>query len=510
MPNKALFLIHDNMDGTIPLLVFLGNSEAYFASGQTIVDGVMGGVPRATLPSAWNFLSLSFYIFPPLFAYVFHYAIQHLIAFFGMRTFIQSFISKDKKILNGVALAFAFLPFFPGASMTVAGLPILAWALVGIFKKQNTVYHWLIVILFPFFSSLPIGNMFGFPTLFLLSLLGVFYNHWNLSFRIFLPFIVLSIFTIVSEYQLIELILSGFESNRVSEIASQSKLNFKGVIGTTILGFLFGHYHFHSLHILVFISAFFLGIYLIVKRKLNDLLSILVVPFLILFFCFMTIYIPYSGILGNVQINIRFWAIFPFLWYGLFAFVLRVIKIGQISKLLILSQVLWTMFLVFPNDYYGSKDAENVFAQTFIKSSQNEYSTFENYYKIADFTKISQNFPEIKKSNIVCLGFVPGIALFNGYKTYDAYLNIYPLEKWKNWKTINSEEYKLSKEMDFFSNKAFLFSNELENGNKITTALKWNLIELRKANVKYIISTLNEIPGFEKSAQLGSLSIYKL
>jgi hypothetical protein len=224
----------------------------------------------------------------------------------------------------------------------------------------------------------------------------------------------------------------------------------------------------------------------------------------------MTIYIPYSGILGNVQINIRFWAIFPFLWYGLFAFVLRVINNSQISKLLILSQVLWTMFLVYPNDYYGSKDAENIFAQTFIKSGQNEYSTFENYYKIDDFTKLSKNYPEIKESNIVCFGFASGVALFNGYKTYDAYLNIYPLENWKNWKKINNEEFILAGKTDFFTNKVFLFSNELENTNKITTAPKWNLIELRKAKVKYIISTLKHLPRFEKVAESGSLTVFRI
>jgi hypothetical protein len=509
MPNKTLFLIHDNLDGTIPLLVFLGSSDTYFASGQTIVEGVMGGIPRATLPSAWSFLSLCFYFFPPLLAYIVHYIAQHLIAFFGMRFFIQSFISQEKKIVYGVALAFASLPFFPGASMTVAGLPFLTWALVCIFKKQSSVVHWLIIIVFPFFSSLPVGNLFSFPIFFTLALCAVFYKHWKFSFDIFSPFIVLAIFTIIAEYQLLELILSGFDSNRSAEI-TQSKLNFKGVLGTTLLSLLFGHYHFHSLHFLIFISVLGVGIYLTFKKRFKELISVSMIPFLIIVLCFITIYIPSSGILSGTRINIRFWAIYPFLWYGLFAMVLTIIKNNTIRTFLILVQVVWTMFLVFPNDYYGSNDAENVFAQTFLKGNHDEYATFNNYYKIDDFKQLSNKFPEIKENNIVCLGFVPGIALFNGYKTFDAYLNIYPKEKFETWNLINEKEFLLSNSPKLFSNKAYLFSRELETKNKITSEPNWNKDQFEKANVKYIISTLNKLPGYQNVANCGSLYVYKI
>lgn len=60
-----------------------------------------------------------------------------------------------------------------------------------------------------------------------------------------------------------------------------------------------------------------------------------------------------------------------------------------------------------------------------------------------------------------------------------------------------------------FSNKAILSSNEYEKFKIITSEPKWNLNELKKANVKYIISTI-DILGYEKLLDSGSLNIFKV
>lgn len=509
MPNHALFLIHDNLDGIVPLFTFLGNSSSYWSSGNTIVEGIMGGVPRATLPSAYNFLSFCFYLFPPLIAYIVHYIIQHLIAFIGMRLFIKSTITKNRLIFNGVALAFSFLPFYPGASLTVAGLPILAWAMVSIFKGNNRFTQWIVIIVFPFFSSIPFGNLFSFPVLFILAILGIFYKHWKLSFRLFLPFVVLGIVSIFIDFQLIELLLSGFESNRMDTVVSSNTLNFKGIIGVTGLAFLFGHYHFHSLHIFIALLVFVIGIWTLFKKGILVSVKLFIIPIIILILCFLTIYISNKQDLLNARVNIRFWAFFPFLWYGLLAYTLSIIHSEILKKCFLFFQVIWVMFLVYPKDYFGSSDAENVFANTWIYKKNEGYLSFDKYYKTEAFKQLSIQYPEIKKSNSVCLGFVPGIALFNGYKTFDAYLNVYPKEKWENWKLINSEEYVLAGNKNLFSNKAFLYSSEYEKNNIIKSAPKWNLTELRKVNVKYIISTI-DIPIYEKVAVIGSIHVFKI
>ncbi len=509
MPNHALFLVHDNLDGILPLFTFLGNSTSYWSSGNSIVEGVMGGVPRATLPTAYNFLSFCFYLFPPFIAYVVHYIIQHLIAFIGMRIFLKSTITKNSLIFNGVALAFSFLPFYPGASLTVAGLPILAWAMVSIFKGNCNFTKWIIIIVFPFFSSIPFGNLFSFPVLFILSILGIFYKQWKLSFRLVLPFVFLGIVSIFTEFQLIELLLSGFESNRMDIVYSNNALNFKGIIGVTGLAFLFGHYHFHSLHILIVLLVFVVGIWIVIKKGILESVKLFIIPIIILILCFLTIYISNKQDLLNARVNIRFWALFPFLWYGLLAYTLSIIHSEILKKTFLFFQVIWVMFLVYPKDYYGSSDAENVFGNTWIYKKKEGYISFHEYYKTAAFKQLSRQYPEIKKNNSVCLGFVPGIALFNGYKTFDAYLNIYPNEKWEIWKRINSEEFVLAGKNNLFSNKAFLYSFEFEKYNIITSSPKWNLNELRKANVKYIISTI-DIPIYEKVAVVDSIHVYKI
>ena len=58
-PNQARFLIHDNLDGTIPLLKYTGNWDVYFKSWNAIIPDIMNGVPRASLAS-WSFFSFLF------------------------------------------------------------------------------------------------------------------------------------------------------------------------------------------------------------------------------------------------------------------------------------------------------------------------------------------------------------------------------------------------------------------------------------------------------------------
>jgi len=509
-PNNSLFLIHDNMDGIVPLFTFLGNSPHYWASGNTIVDGIIGGEMRATFPAALSFISLCFYFFPPLVAFSIHYVFQHLLAYISMRLFLKEVLNVNRLITNGVALVFAFLPFYPGASLTVAGLPLLSWALVFIFKKQHNYKHWLIVFLFPFFSSIPFGNMFTFPILFLISILGVYSQYWRFSIRFFLAFVLLGVSSLIAEYQLFDLILSGFDSNRSHFVGSAAPLNFKGIIGVTGLAFLFGHYHFQTLHVLIVLLVFSVGLWMFYKKRYKECFYFFIIPTLILFLCFVTIYVPNK--LGNqgFRVNIRFWALFPFLWYAMFAVALNKIKYSLVTKIALAVQIVWVMFLLNPKDYYGSTYSENVFANAYFKNEENECETFNEYFKVIDFEQLSKQYPYIKEKQVVCIGFVPGIALFNGYNTFDAYLNIFSKEKADVWKRINQEEHKIGNIKKAFSNKAYLYSSELENSGQISKEPQWDRIQLKKSKVEFILSTLPNLPGYEKLAVVGSIHVYKI
>ena len=167
---SSKYLMHDNLDSNLVWYKNLAESGKMFANGNSIVDNMMLGIPRACYPTEWSVDHLMYLIFPAQIAYNFNYFFLHLVAFIGMRLMLKDFVSKSPVIYNFVALSFAFIPFWPSGYLTVAGLPFLCYALLKIFKDQSKPLHWCIILCFPFFSSLLFGNLFSFPILFLFFL----------------------------------------------------------------------------------------------------------------------------------------------------------------------------------------------------------------------------------------------------------------------------------------------------------------------------------------------------
>lgn len=514
VPNQARFLIHDNLDGMVPLLKFTGNSDVYLKSWDASIPGIMNGIPRACLAS-WSFFSFLFFIFNPLFAYVIHYLFQHIIAFIGMRLLIKSNLSKNSLIYNGVALAFALLPFWPGGELTVAGLPLLLFACLQFLDHKNRL-HLIIIVLFPFFSSLAIGNLFSFPLLFL-SLILIKLKRLNMQtwLKIFLIGLFLFLSSIASEYQLLQYLFSGDETNRLVAQEKGTSLNWKGLIGVSVLSFLFGHYHFHSLHIAITILLIVFIIYELIKKNIRVLIRenklVLMVSLFVLFLSiFTTLYNNSALFKGMPRVNLRLWVLWPILWYVVFALILERIKKNYIRMILVSFQIIWVLFLIYPKDYFGSKDADNVFAQTWVIKDDKEAQSFNSYYKIQLFDTLKNKVPDLVKHNTISLGFVPGIALFNDLKVYDTYLSIYPLEKWKSWQKINQEELHKSEISNNFTNKAYLISHELTKGNKKISYPDWDFAELSKNKVKYILTYDVQIEGIEFVEKVSNLYLYKL
>ena len=167
------------------------------------------------------------------------------------------------------------------------------------------------------------------------------------------------------------------------------------------------------------------------------------------------------------------------------------------------------MFLPVPRDYYGSVYAENVFYYTAIDKTNGEHARINSYYAKSDFDAIKNSHPEILKDNVMCVGFVPAIASFNGFKTYDAYLNLYPIEKWRQIKKINALEFKKSG-IDYYSNnRAYLYISDksIENG---FMKPEWDLNTLHQIGVKYILSNKPIVGPYTEIVKSGQLFVYKI
>ena len=351
-------------------------------------------------------------------------------------------------------------------------------------------------------------------SLFFISLIIIEFNKQK-WIRILILGLLLILATFFSEYHLIQYLFSGEQTNRLVTQETGTLLNWKGIIGVSILSFLFGHYHFHSLHIIIAISFIIYVVTAIYKENMRVLFEknkhlITIVLSLLILSIFTTIYSNTSLLKGLPRINLRLWVVWPILWYVVFALMLKRIRNNNLKKILILVQIIWVLFLVYPKDYYGSSDAENTFSQTFIKNNDGEAQTFNNYFMVDIFDTLKMKVPDLHKHNTVSLGFVPGIALFNDLKVYDVYLSIYPLYVWQSWSKINQGELQKSGSTNNFTNKAYLISHELTGGNKKISYPAWDFIELSKNKVKYILTYDVQIEGIELVEKVSNLYLYKL
>ena len=136
---------------------------------------------------------------------------------------------------------------------------MLLYCYLNIFYNKDKFKDWLIIALFPFFSSLVLGNIFFH--FFLIIYLIFFRNRIIFNYKIICSFLVFGLTTLIFEYRLFELFFFlDFESFR-TEMLRLGTLNFKGFLGTSLNFFVNGHRHFASLHypiilILVFYTIF--------------------------------------------------------------------------------------------------------------------------------------------------------------------------------------------------------------------------------------------------------------
>lgn len=513
-------LIHDNLDSNVVWYKNLAESGCMFGGHEGVIGNLMLGIPRDCYPSEWAIDRMLYLFFDPETAYSINYIIVHLVAFVGMRLFLQQFVSaQSDTVSNFVALAFAMLPFWPPGGLTVAGLPLLCYGLFNIFNRTGKWYHWTIVVIFPFYSAMFFGNMFSFPFLFLVYVIGAMRGNWKISLQGILAFAVLLGTMVWVEQRMIYLVTHNFQSNRVADVQEMDKfMNIKGIIGSSIRAFFLGHYHFHSLQPLIALfSIAGLG-YLIFKKEYKYAkwtLAIMAVLFVsALLMVFLDNY-DMRSIFGKnyKRMALRLWVYFPMLWYVIFAIVLVAISTTRLKVLvkpMLLIQAVFVMFLLYPYDYFGSRYAENMFANTLIYPHNQEQETFESYYMTDYVGQLKGRNPEMASGPVATLSLSAEILQYNDLRTLEGYYSFYPLEKREMIRQIDhAEREKTTKNLDYHTNRNYLYVNDPE-ANELPD---WDFEKMKSYGVNYLF-TDNHIRNAEEKLDIvdssGPLVLYKI
>ena len=250
--NEIPALIHDNLDSNVIWWKILARSDKAFAKSDAIIPNMMNGLPRVSYGSEFNFMILFFYLFPPLVAYMINLILIPIFAFFGMYLLLNNHLhithNKILKIfiVDGVALSFAFLPFWTPAGLSVAGLPLTLYAFLNFRFNKSTKFDWMILTFIPFYSLFVFSLIFFIAIIFLIFLKDSIIQR-NFNKRFFLALVYFGLIFFIIEHRLI---LSFFDNRFISHRSEfiPENISFSDSISNSLYNFIEGHYHSMSLH----------------------------------------------------------------------------------------------------------------------------------------------------------------------------------------------------------------------------------------------------------------------
>lgn len=498
MGENSYIRIHDNLDSNVVWFKILAESGQIFDNSNSVIQSFMGGTPRISFGSEFNFILWLYYFFEPFLAYVINIFLIHLIAFLGMYLLLKKYIfnsSEQYFYLLLISLLFALLPFWPSGGLSVAGLPIATYSFLNFRNRTQSKYDFLILFLIPFYSSLVLSFMFYISLLFMFWIYDFIQGKRN---YIFLASIfIFSLLYLLVEYRLVQSILVGsnFISHRVERL--ELYVDFMTAIKHSVRHIILGHSaHAASEHIFTIIIIIIAFVVQVKTKMLNKLFIILILlHFTISIWFGFWDYEGWREIKDKFKILLqldlaRYFFLTPLIWYVLLA-----VSVNEIIKTtnktiinIVISLLLFQVIFLF---YKGEYIQE-------YKLSKISYSKFfakKQFKEISDYIGLDHS-----EYRVVSLGMHPSIAQYNDFHTIDGYIALYLLEYKHIFRRVIAKELnkseKLKKYYDNWGSRVYLFSSELQknylntNENIKNINIEFDYKELLKMNCKYVFSAV--------------------
>lgn len=490
---NARLLIHDNLDSNLVWVKMLIDNDLCFASPNTVLDQVFEGLSLASVYPYYDIPLLIMKTFGVFAGYIINKVLMAVLAFWGMFLLIRKYITRSNNeylISIGVSLLFAFLPFW-SFTLSVAGLPFILYAFLNIYRNDRHWTNWLIIVLYGFSSSLVLTGLFLF-IVFILYYIFEYIKHrkWNWGFIMALG--VLGISYLISHYPLIYEFLfgEGFVSHRVE--FKKSIPTFSEAFYTAKSMFGHGQYHATSLHqYIIYPALAALLLPAFYKGKKKPYLSILIfIAVTSLIYGFVnhpilsSLFEPIQKVLP-IQLH-RFYFLHPVFWYVLLAMSFTIAKNNyKGTKWVIMALLICQSIIVVRSHELKANGDSPTYSEIYDK---------EAFDKVA----VSIGLPQ-DQYRVMCVGFHPAIAQFNGFYTLGAYFPNYPLEYKHAFREIIKDEIARNESLEsYFNNwgsRCYAYSSELEMYNYINnhpspiSKLDYNFDKFIEMGGKYILSS---------------------
>ncbi len=480
---------------------------------DAIVPQVMGGLPRFTMHSSLNLTYWWVHLFGAYWGYILNKFFLIFLAAGGMYLWMRDYVFKEdsnKTIALGIAVIYSWIPFYPVFGASFVGIPLVIWSFLKILQKKGKWYHFIPILIFPFYSSI----VWGAPAI-LLVMLYFTWKEWK-STKLFkwIPWVIMIGFGIsylISNFQLLWITLSppeGFISHREAYNFKLFKpFSFKSGIENTVLTLFLGQYHVGTFFTaLVWLT---LCAYLWVFQQFKSVRKYVVAIFLL------AVFVGFYGlviVLLADKISLvetfrfeRLNILLPWIYLSLLGTLLFALckaeKWRVTALVLLVSQLLIGVFI---NDEF----IHNIRHITNIETKAN----YKQFYDEELFTEIEQFIGKEKSAyRVGHIGLPPAISQHNGFYTIDGLQAVYGLDHKLKIQDVIEEEIEkdpvLERYFKLWGNRCYLLSSELGKEDEAfmiskdedlsIQALTYNTDALKALNCNYIFSSV-EIDNADK------------
>ncbi len=481
--------IFDNLDSNVVWAKLVLDNGHFLSYSNNRIPEILSGV--SSLSFNYDISYLFFAFFGTYWGYVANKILMVLIAFFGMNNLLKHHIipgSNNRMIQRYTALLFSFLPFW-SFSGSVAGTPLLFFAMLELRKGNLLLTNWLFIIFYAFYSSLVLSTVFCILVFCIIQLSDLLKGR-GINKAFISGILCLVSFSIISHLPLFySFLFPNHEiSHRFEFFLSQN--NFIQSVNKSTHLFLFGQSHSFSAQ-LTMIPAILLAFIFAIKTKNPIYFKILIfvssTSLLYGFIHWGIIRDFFEILMAKIPIQFqRFYFLHPLMWFTLLAISLGLIQSHyKHGKLIILVTFFATSIFLLKNNEFIKNRAQ---------------PSFKNFLAEEQFQQIKNTINQpLNCYKVLCVGFHPAIAHYNGFYTIDGYVPSYPLTYKHEFRKIivgelNKDE-DIRKYFDNWGSRCYAFCTSIGKsyhpGRKLTGVIRelvFDFDQIKKMKCNFIIS----------------------
>lgn len=417
--------LHDTLEGELVWLILLRKYGVGFEyTDYTLIPALMNGLPRAALPPGFTFNYLAIHFLGGYYGYQLIQLFIHSVGFVGMVWLLRKHIipAIEYRFISWfVAFCFGMIQVFPVFGLAVQGLPLLLYAYLNIYIKRDRWHDYLIILLFPFFTSF----VWGFTTIATAVVLFIFVEAVRrnaIPARFILAFSAQSLVFLLVNLPLVFLYFFtfGFRAHR-KEYRPDEALDALTGLADSAFSLFMSHYHvayFTPLPILALmaIASLYPG-HFSRYRKIFAIMTVVALCYGFYDLVARLLYKPLPIILA-LKAH-RFITMLPMLWLILMALALHhIFRFSASRRAAGIISGCFLLMIWIADDELGHNIR--------ILIGHPRKPGYESYFSESLFSRIKKDIglPD-SAYRVISIGMSPSVAQYNGFYTLDGLFSVY-------------------------------------------------------------------------------------